>query len=82
MTDLNTLIPPNSPLYLTYGGGINDKGKIAGSAYEQTTGTSPAFLAFPCDERNAGEGQPSVVKRRLRSLTHLSQFTKSGHSAF
>jgi probable HAF family extracellular repeat protein len=47
MTDLNTLIPPNSPLYLTYGGGINDKGEIAGSAYEQTTGASPAFLAFP-----------------------------------
>ena len=50
MTDLNTLIPPNSPLYLTFGGGINNRGEIAGSAFDQTTGASPAFLAVPCKE--------------------------------
>jgi probable HAF family extracellular repeat protein len=50
MTDLNILIPPNSPLQLTFGGGINDRGEIAGSAFDQTTGASPAFRAIPCDD--------------------------------
>jgi probable HAF family extracellular repeat protein len=54
MTDLNALIPPNSPLYLTYGGGINNRGEIAGSAFDQSTGASPAFLAVPCEEQRAG----------------------------
>ena len=49
------LIPPGSTLQLTFAGGINDRGEIAGSAFEQATGFSPAFLAIPCDESNADE---------------------------
>jgi hypothetical protein len=30
MTDLNTLTPADSPLYLVVGFGINDAGEIAG----------------------------------------------------
>jgi len=29
------------------GGGINDRGEIAGSAFDQNTGDAPAFLAIP-----------------------------------
>ena len=47
MIDLNSLIPPDSKLYLTYGGGINDSGEIAGTAYDPRTGESPAFFAIP-----------------------------------
>jgi probable HAF family extracellular repeat protein len=57
MTDLNTLIPPNSPLHLTFGGGINDRGEIAGSACVLSNGVCtsevPAFLAVPCDDTHA-----------------------------
>ena len=55
MTDLNTLVAPGSSLYLTLGGGINDRGEIAGTAFDPNTGESPAFLAIPCDERHAGD---------------------------
>jgi hypothetical protein len=45
MTDLNTLIPANSNLYLLYANTINDFGEIVGYAFDQTTGNLPAFLA-------------------------------------
>src|SRR5208283_4670222 len=47
MTDLNTLIPPNFPLYLQVAQEINDFGEIAGEATDQSTGQNPAFLAIP-----------------------------------
>lgn len=55
MIDLNTLVAPGSSLYLTFGGGINDFGEIAGSAYDPSTGDSPAFLAVPCDDAHPGD---------------------------
>jgi probable HAF family extracellular repeat protein len=53
MTDLNALIPRDSPLFLTFGAGINDRGEIAGTAFDASTGEAPAFLVVPCDERHA-----------------------------
>jgi probable HAF family extracellular repeat protein len=57
-TDLNTLIPRNSPLFLTFGAGINDRGEIAGSACVLSNGACtskvPAFLAVPCDDAHSG----------------------------
>jgi probable HAF family extracellular repeat protein len=53
MTDLNTLVAPGSSLYLTWGGGLNDSGEIAGTGFDPSTGESPAFLAIPCDEEHA-----------------------------
>jgi len=48
MTDLNTLIPLNSPLYLLEATGtINDWGQIAGIAMVISTGETHAFLATP-----------------------------------
>jgi probable HAF family extracellular repeat protein len=47
MIDLKSLIPLSSPLYLTYAGGINDLGEIAGTAFDPSTGDAPAFLAIP-----------------------------------
>jgi probable HAF family extracellular repeat protein len=46
MTDLNTLVPPGS-LYLVYANDINASGEIAGGAFDENTGESPAFLATP-----------------------------------
>jgi probable HAF family extracellular repeat protein len=47
MTDLNALLPPDSPLYLVDALDINDSGEIVGEAYQQSTGKYPAFVAVP-----------------------------------
>ncbi len=47
MTDLNTLIPSSSPLYLYLAATIDDFGVIVGYASDQTANTSPAFVAIP-----------------------------------
>ena len=39
MVDLNTLIPPNSPLLLEEGGNINDRGEIAGRGFHPVATT-------------------------------------------
>ena len=49
MHDLNSLIPPDSPLYLLIAYAINDSGEIAGFGVETSTGDIHAFLATPCD---------------------------------
>jgi probable HAF family extracellular repeat protein len=54
MTDLNTLIPPGSSLFLYYAGDINDRGEIVGVAIDQNNpANTPAFLAVPCDDAHA-----------------------------
>jgi probable HAF family extracellular repeat protein len=56
MTDLNTLIPPTSQLYLLYANDINDRGAIAGGACvlvsDSCGSDAPAFMATP--DRGAG----------------------------
>ena len=53
MTDLNTLIPPDSPLQLTFAANINAEGQITGVALDMKTGEMPGFVATPCDEEHA-----------------------------
>lgn len=59
MVDLNTLISPDSPLYLVLAFGINDDGDIVGQAVENSTGDLHAFLARPIStqipSQNLGE---------------------------
>lgn len=45
--DFNTLIAPNSPLFVTSLDGINSHGMIVGDSKEKTTGARRAFLAIP-----------------------------------
>ena len=52
MTDLNTLIPANSPLYLLLAHGINSRGEIVGFGVNSAS-EFHAFLATPCDRSNA-----------------------------
>ena len=77
MMDLNSLIPPDSPLYLTYGGGINDRGEIAGTAVlKSNPNEQPAFLAIPAPAAQiAGDSAQKIIlpeniraslQRRLR----------------
>ena len=53
MRDLNSLIPMNSPLHLTFAFDINESGEIVGQALETSTGDVHAFLATPCDRNHA-----------------------------
>ena len=56
MTDLNTLIPPSSGLYLLYANDINDRGTIAGGACVLVSGACgsslPAYMATPNGRRS------------------------------
>ena len=81
MTDLNSLIPPDSPLYLYFGAGINDRGEIAGTAFlKSNPNEQPAFLAIPAPAAQiAGDSARKIMlpetiraslERRLR-LGHL-----------
>jgi probable HAF family extracellular repeat protein len=49
MTDLNTLIPAGSPLFLLDGNGVNSQGEIVGDALQISTGEVHAYLATPCN---------------------------------
>src|SRR5215472_3464559 len=53
MTDLNSLVLPGSALYLVNISDINDRGEVAGYAYDPNTGEGPGFLAIPCDAQHA-----------------------------
>jgi len=61
MTDLNTLIPPDSPLFLWEADGINDWGQIIGVAYQVSTGEMHAFLATPTTRYWEMSERPKVV---------------------
>jgi probable HAF family extracellular repeat protein len=56
MTDLNTLIPANSGLYLLLAQSINSSGEVIGIAVEKSSGHVHGFLATP---RNGGAGSES-----------------------
>ncbi len=63
MTDLNALIPANSPLYLVFPGAINDAGEIVGMAIQTSTGDAHAFLATPSQAPAATAADAPDVQR-------------------
>ena len=64
MTDLNTLIPPGSPLFLWYATGINSRGQIAGQAVVVSTGEWHAFLATPVENESDATFASGVTRER------------------
>ena len=56
MTDLNTLIPADSPLFLLLASQINSRGEIVGLALQTSTGQAHGFLATPCDKEYVDKG--------------------------
>ena len=71
-TDLNTLTLPGSP-YLLYANDITDAGRIAGEAYDSTTGASPAYVAVPV-RSNGPDSQ-----ERGRAATQANEVPSSVH---
>lgn len=92
MTDLNTLIPPDSNLYLLGArGGINNRGQIAGYAYDTVSGELHAFLLNPCDrDESCAEQGPALTNSAPRvrpqlpnnMRTLLQQRNQRGHLHF
>ncbi len=93
MTDLGTLIPPQSSLSLLYANDINDRGEIVGQAYDSSTIDTVGFLATPnygaaseaasstAQIGNAGKGAlpESIRAQFLRRLGIRSlNFVKTG----
>ena len=88
MSDLNSLIEPNSPLHLELTETINDHGEIAGTGSD-ANGNTHAFLAIPCDENhpnlegcdyNLTEGSSVATARAVASTATTAaphQFTPS-----
>jgi probable HAF family extracellular repeat protein len=84
MTDLNTLIPATSPLFLLVATGINNREEISGFGLQTTTGEIHPFLAIPSNssiQRPARVSRPRLSARlreflrgfehnRMRFFTH------------
>ncbi len=61
MSDLNDLIPQDSPLYLLYALGINDAGEIVGFALDKSSGETHAYVASPiCGESGEETATPAA----------------------
>jgi probable HAF family extracellular repeat protein len=73
MTDLNTLVPADSPLYLLVAFAINDVGEIAGFGVS-STGNIHGFLATPSkrsksdDDRENAQFDEQDVSRQVRKV--------------
>jgi len=81
MTDLNTLIPPDSPFYLIEATGtINDLGQIAGIALQISTGDVHAFLATPIPGHWELSERPKVVlPETVRKVLQQRRGNHFGH---
>lgn len=83
--DLNSLVPPNSPLYLVGTGDINDRGEITGQACVVASGCTVfhTFVAIPLpggtpgSQDGSGERAPMYLPDDARALLmrrlHLGQ---------
>ncbi len=63
LTDLNDLIPADSPMYLAFSYGINDAGEIAGQGVDKKTGEMHAFLATPIHGQDDSESVSPTGQR-------------------
>jgi probable HAF family extracellular repeat protein len=82
VSDLNSATLPASP-YLIYANDINDSGVLVGEAFDASTGTAPAFEAFPIAGGNAAtssarvqnappQTMPKKVRQQLRQRWGLA----------
>jgi hypothetical protein len=84
MTDINDLLPADSPLYVILPETINESGQIAGLAVVKSTGEVHAFIATPprggAHTPGSDHGKPHrmVLSENVRAAIH-AVFRKHGH---
>jgi probable HAF family extracellular repeat protein len=71
MTDLNMLIPADSPLYLLVACSINSQGDIIGFAYDQSTGEVHGYMATPGGAGVVSARKPLVIPAEARKQLRL-----------
>jgi probable HAF family extracellular repeat protein len=80
MIDLNTLIPPNSPLELYNGENINDLGWIAGRGLppgcDDKDACGHAFLLIPCDPAQGQDCSPVTATQNNGALPSKQSTTQ------
>jgi probable HAF family extracellular repeat protein len=84
LTDLNTLIPAKSPLFLMQACSINSRGEIVGLAVQTSTGDLHAYLATPstggggsataAEQGGGGEGPKFAVPENVRAQMRAGRF--------
>ena len=83
MTDLNSLVSSGSSLYLLSANDLNDRGEVVGQAFDENTGTAPAFLLVPTDNELGAVGRsqvhreadlPESVRDQLRQDRGFARF--------
>jgi probable HAF family extracellular repeat protein len=62
MTDLNTLIPTSSPLFLLDAFTINSRGEIIGDGFQVSTGEVHAYLAVPINSEATSESASPATR--------------------
>ncbi|MGE5733489.1 MAG: hypothetical protein ACM34E_00245 [Acidobacteriota bacterium] len=73
ITDLNTVVPTGTSLFLLTAFMVNDRGQVAGFGVDLNTGEVHAFLATP----QHGNGAPQVRgAMKLESLPPLKQLKR------
>jgi probable HAF family extracellular repeat protein len=75
MSDLNTLIPADSPLYISDANGINDLGQIVAIGVT-TTGDEHAVLLTPIGDDPFGARPTALESVPRRAITHPEYFRK------
>jgi probable HAF family extracellular repeat protein len=82
MTDMNTLVPSGTPLYLVVAGWVNSRGQIVGGAVDQNGDLVP-FLATPVDDANANvavseqaTSSPRMLPENVRKALRRTAFRR------
>src|SRR5439155_1442284 len=69
MTDLNTLIPAGSPLFLLSAFSNNSRGEIVGQALQISTGEVHGYLAIPSNRESTSDSPtPAAVRCRREQV--------------
>jgi probable HAF family extracellular repeat protein len=83
LTDLNTLVPAKSPLFLMQACSINSRGEIVGLAVQTSTGDLHAYLATPstgdgsatpAEQSGGGESPKFAVPENVRAQMRAGRF--------
>ncbi len=79
MTDLNDLVPEDSPIYLVFATWINDAGEIVGWGVDKRTDEIRAFLASPAKPSGGASPQSSAAVRPLSAGARQRLQDRMGH---